>query len=154
METGQRNRQRRDERQGKKARPKTRAEAKGSACPIRMAGGMSDARRWSKSGTGRGRYWFQENLDSSAPVTALRRDFAEDAVGNGAQCKTTTGELTTDDGGARISGRVNGGPLCLISVRLVDAHKTLMSLSKCARLGHTGWLSTGGGHLVLEDRTF
>ena len=69
------------------------------------------------------------------------------------QCKTATGELTTDHGCARISGHTHGGQLYRISGRLVDVHKTLMSLSKCTRMGHNGWHTKGGGYLVPEDST-
>ena len=78
---------------------------------------------------GRGRHWLRVKYDSGSPETALWRDFAEDAVGSGAQFKTATGGLTTDFGGARISGRVHGGPPHRIIGCLVDVHKTLLSLS-------------------------
>ena len=79
-------------------------------------------------------------------------------MGSGPQCKTVTGELTTDFGGARISGRARGGPPHRISGCLVDAHKTLLSLSKCTPLGRwlaqQRWrLTKGGGYMVLEDST-
>ena len=103
-----------------------------------MARGKSDAKRWSKNAAGRGQHWIQVNYDSDAAVAAFPRHFAEGAVCYGAQNKTATGELTTDCGGARILGRVNGGPLRRNMGSLVDADKTPMSASTCARLGLNG----------------
>ena len=98
-----------------------------------MAGGVSNAKRRSKSGSRRGRHWIWVDFDSGAAVRTFSGDVAEDAVSIGAQCKTATGELTTHKSEARISGQVDGEPLHRIGGRLVDAHKTLVSASKFAR---------------------
>jgi hypothetical protein len=100
---------------------------------------------------GEKKYWIKVNYDSGAAVTAVPRHFAEDSVSNGMQYKTATGELTPDQGGVRISGRVNGGPVQRVSGRLTDVHKVLMSASKCAGLGRNGFLTKGGGYLIPDD---
>ena len=87
-------------------------------CRIPSIGRRRDTKRVS---TG-----FESTKDSGASVRAFPRDFAEDAVRNGAQYETVTGEFARGHGGARISGRVYGGPLHRTSRRMVGVHKTLM----------------------------
>ena len=91
------------------------------------------------------------NYDSGAAATAFPKSSAEDSVGNGAQYKTATGELTPDHGGVRIAGRVDGRRIHRLTGRLADVHKTLVSASKCAHLGRNGWLTKGGGYLIPDD---
>ena len=65
------------------------------------------------------KYKTHTKVDASAVrVTSVSRLVEKDTV-RGAQYKTAAGELETDYGGARISGRLNGGSLQRITGRLV-----------------------------------
>ena len=59
---------------------------------------------------------------------------------------TATGELATDHGGARISGRLNGGPLAWSTWRRVWC-----GCQKNASFGRNGWVTKGGRYLIPND---
>ena len=60
--------------------------------------------------------------------------------------QTATGELATDHGGARISGRLNGGPLAWSTWRRVWC-----GCQKNASFGLKGWVTKGGRYLIPKD---
>ena len=92
--------------------------------------------------------WMKFNLDTGAAHGWEDRVVVSE--GNGIVSKTASGELVPSQGIGTFEGFDESGDKCRVKGSMADAHKPLISASKCLGFGRIAVLDVNGGSLIPQ----